>query len=199
MAKTLISAPPPTLCLDYANTLAWRGSASTESLHGLNDLVAWCEGAGVPARQDARPRDRNAVDADLFPRAIAIRETIFRVFFAIAANEPLKDDDLHALNAALSDAPQRVGIARTKNGFAWRVAPSIPAMTLLAPILWSAADLLAGPSLDRVRHCANERCLWLFLDDSKSGNRRWCSMQACGNRAKAHRHYLRHKSQVGAA
>ena len=33
------------------------------------------------------------------------------------------------------------------------------------------------------------------LDKSKSSNRRWCSMSACGNRAKAHRHYLRQKNR----
>jgi predicted RNA-binding Zn ribbon-like protein len=44
-----------------------------------------------------------------------------------------------------------------------------------------------------VRECANDKCLWLFLDDSKNGTRRWCSMSACGNRAKAHRHYARLK------
>ena len=46
-------------------------------------------------------------------------------------------------------------------------------------------DLLAGPRLDRVRRCANPECGWLFLDDSRAGKRRWCSMQSCGNRAKA--------------
>jgi predicted RNA-binding Zn ribbon-like protein len=62
---------------------------------------------------------------------------------------------------------------------------------LLAPVLWSAGDLLAGPRLDRVRRCANPECGWLFFDDSRAGKRRWCSMQACGNRAKARRHYHR--------
>ena len=66
-----------------------------------------------------------------------------------------------------------------------------PAESLLAPVLWSAGDLLTGARRARVRQCANPRCLWLFLDDSKSGNRRWCSMASCGNRAKAHRHYAR--------
>ena len=60
-------------------------------------------------------------------------------------------------------------------------------------MVWSAGDLLVGPRLARVRRCANERCLYLFVDDSKSGTRRWCSMAACGNRAKAHRHYVRKK------
>jgi predicted RNA-binding Zn ribbon-like protein len=57
-----------------------------------------------------------------------------------------------------------------------------------------AGDLLAGPRLDRVRRCANPECGWLFLDDSRAGKRRWCSMQSCGNRAKARRHY--HKSRA---
>jgi predicted RNA-binding Zn ribbon-like protein len=40
-----------------------------------------------------------------------------------------------------------------------------------------------------VRRCANDKCLWLFIDRSKAGTRRWCDMAACGNRAKAQRHY----------
>lgn len=67
------------------------------------------------------------------------------------------------------------------------------ASALLTPMLWSAADLLTGTLLGRVRECANDKCLWLFLDESKNGTRRWCSMKACGNRAKAHRHYTRLK------
>ena len=35
---------------------------------------------------------------------------------------------------------------------------------------------------------------YLFIDDSKSANRRWCTMTACGNRAKAQRHYLKAKA-----
>ena len=54
------------------------------------------------------------------------------------------------------------------------------------------ADLIGG-KLDKVRRCANPECGWLFLDDSRAGKRRWCSMSACGNRAKARRHY--HKSR----
>ncbi|MBU6500141.1 MAG: CGNR zinc finger domain-containing protein [Rhodospirillales bacterium] len=71
------------------------------------------------------------------------------------------------------------------------LAPDVA--TLLAPVLWSAGDLLVGPRRARVRQCANPQCRYLFLDDSKSANRRWCSMATCGNRAKAHRHYAKAK------
>ena len=52
-----------------------------------------------------------------------------------------------------------------------------------------------GYPRDKVRRCANPECGWLFLDDSRAGKRRWCSMLACGNRAKARRHYHRSREQ----
>ncbi|MBV9150398.1 MAG: CGNR zinc finger domain-containing protein, partial [Alphaproteobacteria bacterium] len=64
----------------------------------------------------------------------------------------------------------------------------------LAPVLWSAADLLTHADRRRVRRCANDQCLWVFVDDSKAGTRRWCDMASCGNRAKSRRHYLKTKT-----
>jgi predicted RNA-binding Zn ribbon-like protein len=43
----------------------------------------------------------------------------------------------------------------------------------------------------RVRNCANPDCPFWFLDTTRSGTRRWCSMTVCGNRLKARRHYRR--------
>src|SRR6266851_5443894 len=36
-------------------------------------------------------------------------------------------------------------------------------------------------------------CVLWFFDTTRNGTRRWCSMAACGNRAKARRHYDRIK------
>lgn len=43
----------------------------------------------------------------------------------------------------------------------------------------------------RIRRCAHPSCVLWFLDTSRNGTRRWCSMAGCGNRAKAQRHYDR--------
>lgn len=45
----------------------------------------------------------------------------------------------------------------------------------------------------RLRPCANPECALFLLDRSRGGAGRWCSMAACGNRAKARRHYERHR------
>jgi predicted RNA-binding Zn ribbon-like protein len=172
----------PDLCLDFANTRYWRGQAApTETLNAPADLATWTKAAKPPSPKD-------------FGQAIALREAIYRLFDAQAQGKTTAPRDLEALNAALAQAPGRKMLKRSKGGYEWEVdARSAPALALLAPVLWSAGDLLAGPRLDRVRRCANPECGWLFLDDSRAGKRRWCSMSSCGNRAKAQRHY--HKSK----
>ena len=60
-------------------------------------------------------------------------------------------------------------------------SPELPE-DLLAPLADAAARLFAEIPPDRVRQCAS--CVAHFYDNSKKGNRRWCSMQMCGNRQK---------------
>jgi predicted RNA-binding Zn ribbon-like protein len=202
-AEALIRAPADDLCLAFANTRFWRGTeAPTEQLRDIDGLAEWCRSAGgLPqppcAAWLAAWHDTPGDGAAAFDAGIALREAVYGTFHAIAGGTAPAGPDLDVINGAFTAAPPRSGIARAADGFAWRlVLPEEPSIAaLLAPVVWSAAALLVSARLARVRACANERCRWLFLDDSKSGTRRWCSMSACGNRAKAHRHYLRHKRQ----
>jgi predicted RNA-binding Zn ribbon-like protein len=59
------------------------------------------------------------------------------------------------------------------------------ARALLATIAREAVELFGGPARSRIHTCEGEGCAILFLDLSRSGGRRWCSMSGCGNRAKA--------------
>lgn len=178
----------PDLCLEFVNTRYWRGQdVPTETLNAPEDLAAWIAANGGP--KAVRPPT-----AKEFARAIELRETIHRLFDAEAQDRAPAARDLEALNEALGKAPARTTLRRERGGYGWDVdLRSGTALALLAPVLWTAGDLLAGPRLDRVRRCANPECLFLFLDDSRAGKRRWCSMSSCGNRAKARRHY--HKSR----
>ncbi len=56
-----------------------------------------------------------------------------------------------------------------------------------------AADLLTSLDSARLKICSNPRCGWFFLDTTRNASRRWCDMAACGNRAKARRHYSKKK------
>jgi predicted RNA-binding Zn ribbon-like protein len=188
------------LCLAYANTLCWRGGpAPVEQLGNGEALLAWLAGPGGlggPAfgKLAARARRRPAEAGALFDEAIALREAIYRIFRALAEGAQANDADLAMLNRALAVAPTRDRLVRVARNYGWRIdRPKASAPTLLAPILWSAGDLAVRRDVARIRQCANEKCLWLFIDASKGGTRRWCDMASCGNRAKARRHYMRSK------
>jgi predicted RNA-binding Zn ribbon-like protein len=198
----LIAAIPEDLCLAYANTLSWRGSAApAERLHGLGDLLGWLDGTAqlaAAATDDVRAwaQEHPKKAAAVFAEAIAIREALFGIFAAFAGGEPVRDQDFAVLKKGLSDAPARSHLAREGSGYAWRIEQMRPrAADLLAPVLWSAGDLLLKAGQRRIRQCANEKCLWLFVDASKSGTRRWCDMASCGNQAKARRHYAKAKHE----
>jgi len=173
----------PDLCLDFANTRYWRGQeVPTETLNAPADLAAWAKASKPPVTRE-------------FDQAIALREALYRLFDAQARGKPAPSRDLDVLNQALADAPARTALKRARDGYDWDIdAKPGTALALLAPVLWSAGDLLAGPRLNKVRRCANPECGWLFLDDSRAGKRRWCSMSSCGNRAKARRHYHRERA-----
>ena len=196
----LVLAPRLDLCLDFADTLAWRGSAPSESLHTLPDVARWCASAGALLagtleQSEQWTEDHPAEAAAVFRDAIALRETLYRIFHGIAGGALPAQGDISQLSRALRLAPPRNVLEAVGESFGWRVegAALTAAPALLVSVLWSAGDLLTSAQLARVRQCANGKCLWLFLDQSKNGTRRWCSMSACGNRAKAQRHYARAK------
>jgi predicted RNA-binding Zn ribbon-like protein len=66
---------------------------------------------------------------------------------------------------------------------------------LLLPIAEAAADLVCSVDLRLIRACEGFPCTLVFLDRTKAHIRRWCSMAACGNRAKAAAHRARKRSK----
>src|SRR5271168_275348 len=153
------------MCLDFANTLAYRGSTPSESLHEFGDLLKWCGDATViPPRliqelrgwQQRHPKRA----ADIFEESVSLREVIYRVFHAIASSSYPEQADLDLLNRGLQAAPARNAVQRDGEGFGWRAWESkISAPSILAAVLWSSGDLLTGPQLAKLRECSNEKCL----------------------------------------
>lgn len=188
------------LCLDYVNTLSWRGTGQpTEALADFGGLVAWLRSSRawdgtVLALAEAWRAKYPAKAAGLFRSALEVREVLYRVFNAAVETGRVPERDFAAMQRTLARVPRRGRLVAADGKFAWQVARiHLAAPVLLAPVMWSAADMLAGEARTRLRRCANDRCLWMFVDRSRTGTRRWCDMASCGNRAKAHRHYLKAK------
>ncbi len=194
-ATVLLPAPAEDLCLGFANTRYWRGSEpdATEQLTDAKALSDWLAANAAMPRNGRKGGKAGDLDA-LFNDALALREAIYRIFLSIGEGQAPAGRDLDVFNAALADTPRRLGISARGGAYSWIVAAPPPSLGgALAPVIWSAADLLTHAGDRRIRRCANDKCRWVFVDRSKGGTRRWCDMSSCGNRAKAHRHYARNK------
>ena len=190
------------LCLDWTNTVSARsGLERHEYLTCYADLLEWGRRAGVLTQLDVRRLERNAARnpgeaAAVLDRAIAMRETIYRIFAAIAGRQSPKKADVAGLNALLTEALSRLQVQPAEVGFTWQWAREPRALdVMLWPIVRSAADLLTSTDLFWVRQCARRLgCDWLFVDTSRNHSRRWCSMSVCGSRVKSSRYYRRKRA-----
>jgi predicted RNA-binding Zn ribbon-like protein len=184
------------LCLDFTNTLDWRGTADPqEFLKTYQDVVNWIRHVGIATRKDSQKLSRMAeesiTDAKMvLSRAKELRETIYRLFSATIFNKAPLKKDLLVFNKYLSRSMRDSKIVRTKDGYAWDNAGNKTQPDwILNPIIRSAADVLLSDDLQRIKACADPACGWLFIDVSRNQSRRWCDMKDCGNRAKATRYY----------
>ncbi len=196
----------PRFCLDFANSLEGRlTDHPRESLTHYAALVTWSQQAGILANDTAQSLTREAARrpaaaAVVFERGSALREAVYRIFSAVAHQRSPQTAALDLLNAVLGEALAALRIIPTPEGFTWGWTSDKRRLDrLLWPIAQSAADLLTSGELRAVRECAAPTCGWLFLDTSRNHSRRWCDMKACGNRAKARRHYERKKKAMAHA
>lgn len=182
------------LCLDFANTANWLdGAPVDERLTAFADLAAWgrrlglIDGAAEAALKAGAAADP-AASAVALGRAVRLRASLRRLF-ALAGSAA----DIDGLNAALAGpAPMLAADGRRP---VLVPPPGDLGAWLLRPVAASAAELLTSAARGRVKGCPGDRCGWLFLDESPSGRRRWCSMATCGNRRKARAHYSRRRSR----
>jgi predicted RNA-binding Zn ribbon-like protein len=171
--------------LDLTNTVFNRAhpAEDNELLTSPTAVLTWCESAGL--FEDApTPSDVDA--AGLVTQVRSVREDAWAVFDAVARGKAVPGPAVGALlergGAGLSARHLRDLDARLEHLSAdWAAPGAIPA----ALALLSVHALFTLPA-ERVRACG--RCGWLFLDSSRGGRRRWCSMSTCGNREKASRH-----------
>ena len=167
--------------LDFVNTVSW-GDGGEERLRSADDLRAFYRVAGLRV-----PRN---LDQRTWRRALELRATLHSLFLAQAEG---RRPDPTVLDPFLAPALRRLVV----RGGQWTLRAGDHVDAPLWWLAWEAANLLVSEDAGAVRRCANDRCLWLFLDHSRRGNRRWCDMNVCGSRAKARAYYARERASAG--
>lgn len=192
--------------LDFVNTLDWRDRPAVEG--GPDDmlvsyaalLACWRRleiiGAATQAELQRAAVQQPVQAAAVLAEALDLREALYRLAQAARQSKTAKPADLDVLNRCLLRYPEGRVIAAV-NGVRLGWKSHGDGLVLGSPLGAMArlgAELLVSAEPASIRCCAGPGCGWLFHDTSPNKRRRWCSMESCGNRAKARRHYQRHRA-----
>lgn len=163
---------PGALCLELLPTGGPGPYRRYEVLHRPEDLAAWAD------RSRLTPTPLLEISQAEVDDARRLRDALFRVVIAHTDGDPHPPGDLEIVNEAAARPALAPAIAPTGER-RWAGTPG--GTHLLATVARDAVELLTGPFAHRVRTCAGENCRLVYVDTSRPGRRRWCSMEHCGN------------------
>ena len=172
------------ICLDFLNTANWTedGTVGVERLTSVADLDTWIKAADLQCRGATSQQELEGT-------ILQFRASLRRVILSAVQNTNPRMVDIALINAAAQLPGNQAPLEIAQDGFA--VAASSPLAYGLA--LSAIAMLTDEREISRVKMCPGSGCGWMFLDESANGRRQWCSMEMCGNREKARRHYARNR------
>jgi predicted RNA-binding Zn ribbon-like protein len=129
-------------------------------------------------------------DGKRLRHARKLREAIYRTLSAARDGQTPDSGDVRLLNEWARQPPPCPQLSPTLK---LSMTAADPCGAALAALARSAIELIAGPELAQIRNCASAGCSLMFIDHSRPGRRRWCSMERCGNRAKTARYRQRQR------
>jgi predicted RNA-binding Zn ribbon-like protein len=178
------------IAIAFVNTSA-AGRHTSDQIADHNALATWLTQAGLLDNQRF-PRSP-PLRREITVEAHRLRTEIRALFNSLAQGTAPSPVVLGSLNRLLeAGAWSRRLTLQDGTVQVETIQVNDEARSLLAPVALAAAEIAAHALPHRLRTCASAECGRWFLDTSKGGRRRWCSMTTCGNRSKAARFRERH-------
>jgi predicted RNA-binding Zn ribbon-like protein len=161
--------------LDFAHTGGRGAYKIFERLHTQAELSLWF------AISELSLEKVSVTQGDL-KNAHQLRWAIWKAANALRESKRPSSKDIKIINerAAVPTLVPMLGENGMQNG--WQQPTTTKAA--LATIARDAIELFSHQDHLPIQQCANHSCPLLFVDFSRAGKRRWCSMQRCGNMTK---------------
>jgi predicted RNA-binding Zn ribbon-like protein len=175
------------VALDFLNTRPVQEGQAQELLPDFEASLRWFRAANLLTNQQVsalqRSWGKSARSKRVVEKLRQFREALRKEVLSWEDGDNFHRATIDRLNALLAAHPMIATVTHTENGLhmGFSFEPSTPE-DLFAPLAYATAKLFTEADQSRVRKCG--QCVLHFLDTSKKGTRRWCSMQLCGNRLK---------------
>jgi predicted RNA-binding Zn ribbon-like protein len=185
-------------CLDFVNTEANKSGEIKDLLLSYEDLITWLASAKLFSRSNLTRaldewRAKPAAER-VFKQALTLRNCLGEMAGEVVNARSVPRAAIQAINEVIGKPSSTMRLLKTARGFERTFEPDLKEPTqLLVPVGESAASLLCGGDLSRVKECANSGCGAFFYDTSKNRGRRWCTTTGCGNRMRVAAFYERQR------
>jgi predicted RNA-binding Zn ribbon-like protein len=183
------------LAVELVNTRFAQRGVPVDGLTTRQDLVAWLAAHSGQFEADV---DTDAA-AGRLDEVRALRDTLRELFAAVVAGKQPAEAAIATLNRLSRQAPTALRLdwpPAYRPSVTLQPATADPGVVVLAELARAGIRLLGGPDRQLLRACHAPGCVLFFVKHHP--RREWCS-EACGNRARAARHYHRHRSHPSTA
>jgi predicted RNA-binding Zn ribbon-like protein len=170
----------------FVNTLA--PERGIDLLGDTSRMASWFVQEGLA------PAGLRVTRADL-ARARALRDALRAMLVAHTAGTPAPAGAGQVLDAAARRA--RLALRFDEDGSTSLVPEAGGVNGALGRLLATIHDAIAQGTWRRLKACRETTCAWAFYDHTKNRSGAWCSMEGCGNRAKARAYRERHGGAAG--
>ncbi len=181
------------LAIDFANSVV-SPSGGGPAVRNWDDLLRWLATQNIAGQELAALARTwlaaHSAEADKTLRVVLrLRQTLRGMFEAVATQQPLAAQHINFINKLLAKAVPHPQLLQSPEGDRHLHEVGLtPPWQIIRLLALDGVTILQSDHPYPIRHCQGKDCQLYFRDISKKHNRIWCSMQACGNRAKAARH-----------
>lgn len=174
------------LALNLVNTQIMRYKKKIELINDETDLLSWILiqkklTSSVPKKHQLDILESTVRTQDITEKVLKLREVIGSELQHFMNHEISLENWISDINKKLHNLPftsrivdkEHVLVPYNSTGY----------RAFLSVIYLSLSELIENEDIKKLKHCANPECILIFLD--KTGRRKWCSMDICGNRNKS--------------
>lgn len=170
------------LLLSFINTRIVKNGKITELITTKEDLLDWFDtvlSRDTPYDYQLKLFKNYFESMDDISEIITFRNSLFEQLSAFVSGHISLLELQNLITQTSESYPFRLVVVDDNIAM---TPTAIHQHSFKSVILLDLANLIANKDIHRLSNCANPECVLLFVN--RTGRRKWCSMQICGNRKK---------------
>ena len=175
------------LCIDFVNSQWYKThELYKEPLKDVNWVVEFIKKWKLPIEDSLNEKH--------IEKLLELRNLLSSAIYDLCEQKPINPKSLLAINKYMWTFRYKKTIVLNGEQYEIAIIPSEKSIDhIIYEIVTSFSELITENELNRIKFCQNSECRWIFYDESKSRNRKWCD-NTCASLMKVRKYREVHKN-----